>query len=66
MDYLRTLGLIDETSGGFDVNGNLIANLQPTYLALSLYVKSQGSSNNPDIYWKDEIITEEVLQKERG
>ena len=66
LDYLRTLGLIDEINGGFDVNNELIANLTPTYLALSLYVKSQGSSNNPDVFWKDVIITEEKLEKEKA
>jgi hypothetical protein len=66
LDYLRTLGLIDETSGGFDVDNELIANLQPSYLALSLFVKSQGSSDNPDIFWKDEIITSDELDKEKA
>lgn len=65
LDYLRTIGLIDETEGGFDVNKELVANLTPTYLALSLYVKSQGSSDNPDIFWKDVIITEEELEAEK-
>ena len=63
LDYLRTLGLIDENTGGFNVYGDLVANLQPTYLALCLYVKSQGSPNNPDIYWKDDMITEEKSKK---
>ena len=68
LDYLRTLGLIDENSGGFSVgsDNDLVANLEPTYLALSLYVKSQGSPNNPDIFWKDEIITESEIAQERA
>lgn len=64
LDYLRILGLIDEQSGGFNVYEDLVANLQPTYLALSLYIKCQGSSDNPDIFWKDEIIAQEDLEEE--
>lgn len=66
LDYLRTLGLIDEQMGGFDVDSGLVANVTPTYLALSLYVKSQGTSVNPDVFWKDEIVTIEDLEKEEA
>lgn len=66
LDYLRAIGLICSYHGGFDPHlKNLVADITPTYLSLSLYVKSQGSTDNPDIYWKDELVTEEDLEKER-
>lgn len=41
LDYLRSLGLIASLFGGFSPeNSDLIANISPTYLSLSLYVKS--------------------------
>lgn len=66
LDYLRTLGLIDEQEGGFSTGNELMANMTPSYLALSLFVKSQGSSLNPDEFWKEEIITKEELDKEKA
>lgn len=65
LDYLRSLGLIGSLSGGFIAeNSDLIADISPTYLSLSLYVKSQGSTSDPDEFWRDELITKEQLDKE--
>ncbi|SEA44192.1 Abi-alpha family protein [Bizionia paragorgiae] len=65
LDYLRALGLISSYSGGFDPDSaDLVADIHPTYLSLSLYVKSQGSKLDPDEFWKQELITKEQLDKE--
>jgi len=65
LDYLRALGLISSYSGGFDPDStDLVADISPTYLSLSLYVKSQGSKLNPDDFWKTELITKEQIEKE--
>ena len=65
LDSLSNMGLIPSLSGGFDVSGpELVANICPTYLALSLYIRCQGSSLDPDIYWKDNLITKEEIKKE--
>ncbi len=62
LDYLRALGLIP---GGFDPEStDLIADISPTYLGLSLYVKSQGSKLNPDDFWTTELVTKEQVDKE--
>ena len=66
LDSLRNMGLIPSLLGGFDVSGpELVANICPTYLALSLYIRCQGSSLDPDIYWKDNLITKEEIEKEK-
>ncbi|WP_067151917.1 Abi-alpha family protein [Pseudotamlana agarivorans] len=66
LDSLNYMGLLPSLSGGFDASGpDLIANICPTYLALSLYIRCQGSSLDPDIYWKDNLITEEEIKRER-
>jgi hypothetical protein len=66
LDSLNYMGLIPSLLGGFDASGpDLIANICPTYLALSLYIRCQGSALDPDIYWKDKLITEGQLSKER-
>lgn len=64
LDYLSTIGLID---GGYSPSeSELIANIGPTYLALSLFVKCEGYDKNPDDYFKDEMITKgEVDEEER-
>lgn len=65
LDYLRALGLISTYSGGFNPDSaDLVADISPTYLSLSLYVKSQGSKLNPDDYWKNELVTKEQIEKE--
>ncbi|NQY30662.1 MAG: DUF4393 domain-containing protein [Flavobacteriaceae bacterium] len=66
LDHLRTLGLIGlELGGGFNAGSQeLIGDITPTYLSLSLYVKSQGSTLDPDIFWADELITKEQSDKE--
>ncbi|MEP6262817.1 MAG: hypothetical protein ABJ092_14670 [Gillisia sp.] len=62
LDSLDYMGLIP---GGFNTSGpDLIANISPSYLALSLYIRCQGSSLDPDIYWKGILITEEELKEE--
>lgn len=64
LDSLRTMGLFPDLSGGFTVDApDLIAGITPTYLALSLYIRCEGSSSDPDKYWSD-IITEEEYNKE--
>ena len=68
LDYLRTLGLIGrgDFGGGFDASSKeLVADITPTYLSLSLYVKSQGSTLDPDDFWRTELVTKEELDKER-
>ncbi|WP_066219719.1 Abi-alpha family protein [Formosa haliotis] len=66
LDSLNYMGLIPSLSGGFDASGpELVANICPTYLALSLYIRCQGSSLDPDIYWKDNLITEAEIKKEK-
>ncbi len=57
LDYLRTLGLLDSSNGGFDAfQSELIACITPTYLCLSLFVKCNGLSLSPNEYWKDDLI----------
>lgn len=66
LDSLNYMGLTPQLSGGFSNDGpDLIANICPTYLALSLYIRCQGSSDDPDIYWKDVLITEKELNIEK-
>lgn len=66
LDSLNYMGLIPSLSGGFSASGpDLVANICPTYLSLSLYIRCQGSSLDPDIFWKDKLITEEQLNKEK-
>ena len=66
LDSLNYMGLLPTLSSGFDPSGpDLIADICPTYLALSLYIRCQGSSLDPDIYWKDTLITEDELKKEK-
>ena len=66
LDSLNNMGLIPSLSGGFYASGpELVANICPTYLALSLYIRCQGSSLDPDIYWKDNLITEEEIKREK-
>jgi len=65
LDSLKNIGLIPALWGGFDPEGpELVANICPTYLALSLYIRCQGSSLDPDLYWKGDLVTEEELKKE--
>jgi hypothetical protein len=64
LDSLRSMGLYSPLSGGFSVDGlDLIAGISPTYLALSLYIRCEGSNSDPDKYWND-IITEDEYNKE--
>ena len=70
LDHLRTLGLIGGSEfsygGGFDIEDNeLSAYIQPTPLALNMYVKCQGHNNDPRFYWTNNIITEEEWRKEK-
>jgi hypothetical protein len=65
LDSLSNMGLLPSLSGGFDAFGpELIANICPTYLALSLYIRCQGSSIDPDIFWKSQLLTADQLNKE--
>ena len=59
LDHLRTIGLIGfGIGGGFIVESKYLrANITPSYLALSLYVRSQGSNIAPNLYWKENMIT---------
>lgn len=66
LDSLNYMGLIPSLSGGFDTSGpDLVANISPTYLSLSLYIRCQGSSLDPDTFWKDKLITKAQLNKEK-
>jgi hypothetical protein len=66
LDSLNNMGLIPSLSGGFSVSGKeLIADISPTYLTLSLYIRCQGSTDDPDVYWKKDLITDEDLNKEK-
>lgn len=65
LDSLHFMGLLP-IGGGFDAHGtDLVANISPTYVALSLYIRCQGSSLDPDMYWKDDLKTKEELTKEK-
>jgi len=66
LDHLNSLGLIgeDDFEVGF-IGDELDANITPTALALNLYVKCQGHNIDPRFYWKNDIRTEEELEKER-
>ncbi len=59
LDHLCSIGLIGHGfGGGFQPQSNdLLADITPTYLALSLYVRSQGSHASPNLYWNESIIT---------
>lgn len=65
LDHMRSLELIGSgiMGGGFDES--LTAHITPTALALNLYLRSQGFSNNPVNFWKTGVITKEELEKER-
>lgn len=66
LDSLRYMGLLHTISGGFSASTvELIASIEPTYLALSLYVRCEGYSLAPDKYWSKELITNEELRKEK-
>lgn len=66
LDHLRSLELIGGAGhGGFIAGASeLIADIQPTALALNLYVRSQGFSISTAEFWKIELITEDDLLKE--
>ena len=58
LDHLRALDLLDD--GGFDPNST-DAIITPTPLALHLFVRCQGSFEDPIKYFGDEIIVEKPL-----
>jgi len=69
LDHLRSLNLFASSlfggTGGFGVGGNVItAKISPSALALYFYQKCMGSKDNPNIFWKDKIISEEDYNNE--
>ncbi len=68
LDHLRVHGLIGSSfSGGFKASSeNLDSDVTPTYLALSLFVRSHGSNDSPLHYWAKDIKNyEEYINEER-
>ena len=66
LDHLRAINLIEDDSG-FDADDEtLTANIQPTALALSLYVRTQGFNDAPSKFWTTNIITKADLNKEKA
>jgi hypothetical protein len=65
LDYLISLGLINSFGGGFKPSlKELIADISPSYLTLSLYIRTQGSTLNPDVYWETELILSSDYEKD--
>lgn len=68
LDHLRSLELIGHGlgSGGFQASDNeLKADVSPTALALSLFVRSQGYTKSMDVYWEKDIVTYSQIQFEK-
>jgi hypothetical protein len=52
LDYLRSVSLLMEYTGGFDVMDSSTANIAPSALALHMYVRCQGSRDAPIDFFK--------------
>lgn len=68
LDHLRSLELFQPSlfgSGGFTAENGLVANIRPSALTLNLFMRTQGYTGTPVIFWQRQLITKDAYDIEQ-